>query len=72
MLSFLFPLFYKRKNWLLLLLFTVGLVVVFSRIYLGVHYLSDVAAGASFGILIGSLIYYFLFRKIFFKKEEIL
>jgi undecaprenyl-diphosphatase len=64
MLSFLFPLFYKRKNWLLLLLFSVGVVVVFSRIYLGVHYLSDVAAGASFGILIGSLVYY-LFRKFF-------
>jgi membrane-associated phospholipid phosphatase len=38
---------------------------------LGVHYLSDVAAGTSFGILIGSLVYY-SFCKIFIKKEEIL
>ena len=55
--AFLFPFFYNKRNWLLFLLFFIGLIVVISRIYLGVHYFSDIAAGAAFGALIGSLIY---------------
>lgn len=59
--AYLVPFFCNKRNWLLFLLFFVGLIVVISRIYLGVHYFSDIAAGAAFGALIGSLIY-LLFR----------
>ena len=34
-------------------LFIVAALVCYSRIYIGVHFLSDVAAGAALGILIG-------------------
>ena len=38
-----------------------AILVVFSRIYLGVHYLSDVFVGALLGILIAAIVYRFLF-----------
>ena len=45
----------KRKyKWLLPLLLTVSVIVCFSRLYLGVHYLSDLIGGA----IVGSLVAY--------------
>ena len=59
-----FPLYYLSKGYLPLLVRIYPLVLAslisFSRIYLGVHYLSDVLAGALLGILIAlafSLLY---------------
>jgi undecaprenyl-diphosphatase len=36
--------------------FSLAVIVAFSRVYLGVHYVSDVAAGAALGIVIGYLL----------------
>jgi undecaprenyl-diphosphatase len=50
----------------LLLLYTV--TVVYSRMYLGVHYPSDVLAGSIYGILVGWMGYQVMHR--FFKEDE--
>lgn len=47
-----------------LILIPFAVVVAYSRVYNGVHYPSDVFAGALVGLLIGSLIAYFVKNKI--------
>ena len=44
--------------WLLL----IGALINYSRIYLGVHYLSDVFVGTLLGLLISYLVYRFIYR----------
>nr|WP_242053280.1 phosphatase PAP2 family protein [Dysgonomonas sp. GY617] len=39
--------------------FSVGIYLSYSRVYLGVHFISDVVAGAISGIVIGILVYQF-------------
>lgn len=51
----------SQYKWIGWMLFSVLGVVMLSRIYLGVHYLSDVIAGAILGFLIGYVIYRFVF-----------
>ncbi|GHU93091.1 hypothetical protein FACS1894155_12950 [Bacteroidia bacterium] len=46
-----------RNKWFSLLLFTHALITAYSRVYLGVHFISDVIAGALIGIFTGILIY---------------
>jgi undecaprenyl-diphosphatase len=53
-----------------LILMIVATLVCFSRIYLGVHYLSDIIFGGLLGALIAYLVYRFLFIAII-KKEFI-
>lgn len=49
--------FYRySKRWLLLMLWTA--LVSYSRIYLGVHYPSDIFGGALLGIAVGSFVFY--------------
>ena len=50
---------YYSKVFLLLML--TATLVCFSRIYLGVHYLSDVVCGGLLGAIIAILVYRFLF-----------
>jgi len=52
--AMLLSLFYRKKA---LYFFLFAAMIGFSRIYVGVHYPSDVAAGAIFGVCVGGLIY---------------
>ncbi|MBU3658399.1 MAG: phosphatase PAP2 family protein [Flavobacteriales bacterium] len=56
LLSFIYPFFKKEKPIIFSILLVLGILVCVSRMYLGVHYFSDVTVGASLGILIGYLI----------------
>ncbi|HQW24122.1 MAG TPA: phosphatase PAP2 family protein, partial [Bacteroidia bacterium] len=58
-----------RLKWLWLLWIWAGLVA-FSRVYLGVHYLSDILGGALAGVFFGWLIssLFFLLRNKFSKE----
>ena len=50
-------------------IFSCAVLIGFSRIYLGVHYLSDVFVGGVLGILIGIIVYRFLFIVIIRKAK---
>jgi undecaprenyl-diphosphatase len=54
--AFMFGLLGKRYKWLIWILLVWGLLVMYSRVYLGVHYPGDVLAGAVVGMIIGSLL----------------
>lgn len=66
LIAFIFPFYKEKKNWILAGLILVGILVAISRIYLGVHYFSDVLVGAALGILIGFSIRNLV--KVIFKK----
>ena len=57
-----------RKKWFTLILISWAILVSYSRLYLGVHYLSDVIAGALWGVLL-SVIFYRLYK---FLKRSVL
>jgi len=56
---------YPKVLWLFLI---AALLVMYSRMYLGVHYLSDVLFGAILGILIAYLVFRFVFIGIIGKE----
>ncbi|MBI4448333.1 phosphatase PAP2 family protein [Candidatus Woesearchaeota archaeon] len=62
------PVLNKEYPKLKILWIAISLLIAYSRIYVGVHYLSDVIAGAMIGYAIGKLIIYLknsnLFKKI--------
>ena len=59
-----FSIYYAlKKRWVLILAIVITTLVAISRMYLGVHYLTDVLAGAFIGILIS----YFIMNKL---KDE--
>lgn len=57
------PLFWR------LLIFVYPLIVVYSRMYLGVHYPSDILTGTIVGLLFGFIVFK-IFDKHFFAKDE--
>jgi undecaprenyl-diphosphatase len=54
----------KSYSWLSYLLILILLLVCFSRIYLGVHYLSDVTVGVALGGLIALIVNRFIFKPV--------
>lgn len=46
-----------KKRYFTIFIFSLALIVSYSRIYLGVHYLGDVVCGAITGMCVGYLIY---------------
>ncbi|MEY3238307.1 MAG: hypothetical protein RI883_2408 [Bacteroidota bacterium] len=57
---------YSKLKWLLLF---AGIIICFSRIYLGVHYLSDVVVGGAIGSLIAFLLYKFWYFRLTSSKK---
>jgi len=47
----------SKRNWIKISVFCLGLAVIWSRVYLGVHYPSDVVVGAIVGLSIGDVIW---------------
>jgi undecaprenyl-diphosphatase len=69
MIAFIYPFYKEKKKLILAGLILVGILVAISRIYLGVHYFSDVLIGAVLGILVG-----FSIRKligVYYKRNAI-
>ncbi len=64
----------KQMPKLWILLFSLAIIIAFSRLYLGVHYLSDLIVGALLGFLVSFLVYRFIFLKfntVIINKEKI-
>jgi undecaprenyl-diphosphatase len=56
-----------RKGWVKIILLTIALLVIYSRIYLGVHYVSDVLCGA----LLGFVLAQFVLQSLLLKKVDV-
>jgi undecaprenyl-diphosphatase len=69
MLGFVFPLFSKKYRVLKVCAIVIGIIVSLSRVYLGVHYPSDVIIGAALGLLIGWSLNHFLYSRFKFDKK---
>lgn len=61
---------YRKKKWLWILCPLMTLGVMLSRLYLGVHYLTDVLAGAAIGVLFAVL--WDMVYRLFPKKKTLL
>ncbi len=46
-----------KKRCYTIAIFTIAFIISYSRVYLGVHFISDVVTGALSGVVIGSLMY---------------
>ncbi|MBM3177146.1 MAG: phosphatase PAP2 family protein [Bacteroidetes bacterium] len=53
----------NQIGWIGLLTFPLALIISYTRIYLGVHYPSDIIFGAALGAALGFLCWKFIFRK---------
>lgn len=56
-----------RQGWVKIILLTIALLVIYSRVYLGVHYVSDVLCGA----LLGFVLAQFVLQSLLLKKVDV-
>jgi undecaprenyl-diphosphatase len=63
MLGFVLPLFSEKYRILKVIAIVLGIIVSLSRVYLGVHYPSDVFLGAALGLLIGWSMNHFIYSR---------
>lgn len=56
--------FYRTYPKLTYFTFGIALLICYSRIYLGVHYLSDIIGGAILGSFLSFLVYHFVWKKV--------
>jgi len=52
-----------RPLWVKIILFVISLLIIYSRVYLGVHYVSDVICGALLGFVLAQFVLQFLLLK---------
>ena len=52
-----------RRLWVKIILFVICLLIIYSRVYLGVHYVSDVICGALLGFVLAQFVLQFLLLK---------
>ncbi len=52
-----------RPLWVKIILFIICLLIIYSRVYLGVHYVSDVICGALLGFVLAQFVLQFLLLK---------
>lgn len=57
-------------KWVFVFLLGIASIVSFSRIYLGVHYFSDVLAGGILGALIAFLVFRYIYTFVSVNKQE--
>jgi len=69
MLGFILPLFQIKYRILKVTAISVGIIIALSRVYLGVHYPSDVLIGAALGLLIGWSMNHFLYSRFKFNEK---
>jgi undecaprenyl-diphosphatase len=69
--TFIFFLFNKQWKWIVIATVIWAIIVTYSRVYLGVHYLGDILAGSIVGILLGTLFFgVFAFAKARYGKTH--
>ncbi len=61
-LTFILGLFKGKYKWLKWVMWTWALLIIYSRVYLGVHYPGDVLGGALLGFLLGKLTLWLYFE----------
>jgi len=59
--------YYPKMKWFL---YSIAVIVSFSRLYQGVHYTSDLLCGAILGVFISLIIYRFVYLKLINKIRE--
>ena len=52
-----------NQRWVKVVLFVIALLIIYSRVYLGVHFVSDVICGALLGYVLAKFILQFLLLK---------
>ena len=72
-LAFINGLFRNRYPWLKWVMWFWALLIIYSRVYLGVHYPGDVLAGALLGFLLGKFVLwiYFVSKDRIWQEEKI-